>query len=74
MKTNLEIVQPSKLRVYFFEYAIIALSGAIVTLFFLFNDLNKYIRNTQNKTIIEVTDALNRSTNVIIQYNQNKQP
>jgi ATP-dependent protease HslVU (ClpYQ) peptidase subunit len=60
--------EPSKFRKYFIEYCIIALAGATVTLFWMFNDLNKYIRQTQTEQLIRVNDALNRSTNVTDQF------
>jgi len=57
---------PSKLRRYLTEYALFALSGCIVFLFYLYVDLNKYIRedltkiNTeQGKTLQSVNETMN---------------
>lgn len=57
------------LRKYFYEYVVIVLAAAVVSLFLMVNNLNTFIRtdmarqNTENVKIIERnTDALNTLT------------
>jgi hypothetical protein len=49
---------PSSLRRYPLEWAIFALSGAVVTLFFMVNDLNKYIRVSLTEQVIMSREAV----------------
>jgi ATP-dependent protease HslVU (ClpYQ) peptidase subunit len=67
-KNSMELVTPTKLRQYFLEYVVIGLTGAVITLFLMFNDLNKYIRNTQDETLNKVSKSLDNSTNSINQF------
>lgn len=63
----METPNPSKLKRYIYEYALIALSGCVIFLFAAFNDLNKFIRSHLMeqkgeliKTIEQNTEALRR--------------
>jgi hypothetical protein len=51
----MEIINKDKLSVlrkYFYESVLMALSVCVVTLFLMYNDLNKYIRTTLTEQII----------------------
>jgi len=50
--------EPSKLRRYLAEYALIVLSGCVIALFYLYVDLNKYIREDLTKMNTEQGKAL----------------
>lgn len=63
-------IEPSALRKYLYEYAVIALAGCVVYLFLQINTLNSYIRteltNTKNeaiKTIYQNSVLLERLIN-----------
>lgn len=58
--------EPSKLRRYLVEYALLALCGCVIFLFYLYVDLNRYIRedltkiNTeQGRTLQTVNETMN---------------
>lgn len=52
----------SSLRKYFYEYVVIALVIAVVTLFGMYYNINNFVVHTMN-------DVINRNTNVIEKNN-----
>lgn len=50
--------EPSKMRKYFYEYSIFSLVGAVVFLFYLYADLNKYIREDLTRQNVEQRETL----------------
>lgn len=63
METN-----PSKLKRYIYEYALIALSGCVVFLFAMFNDLNKFIRSELVEQNNEMIKALEKNNEALRQF------
>lgn len=50
------------LRKYFYEYVVIALCAAVVSLSLMYNNLNNFIRDTMSKQEIEQTKVIERNT------------
>ena len=70
-------IDPSKLRRYLYEYALLALCACVIYLFVLYTSMNKYIRdellkaNIQQSTLInENTKALEKNTEA---FNRNEE-
>lgn len=71
----MEVLNENKLsilRKYFFESVLIALSVCVVTLFYLYIDLNKYVRNNLTNEVVnsrliiqDNTQALNETKSLI---------
>lgn len=57
-----DVKQVSNFRKYMTEYIILALSGALITLFMMFINLNSYIRTDLLQQQIKNTNALEQST------------
>lgn len=51
-------IQPSKLRKYLYEYALLALTACVVYLFMQVNSLQNYIRNDLSNQRAESVKAL----------------
>lgn len=73
----IENIKPSSLRKYIFEYCVLGLGACVGFLFYQYNDLNKYIRDTLTNENIETravlnenTKALDRVNNLILKNNQ----
>lgn len=69
-------LDPGFLRKYIYEIALIALASAVVTLFLMFNDLNKFIRDSliQDRTRLEITVENNtKAINEFLIHQKDKQ-
>lgn len=62
--------KPSSIRKYLWEYALIGLTGAVIGLFYLYINLNNYIRNEYSKTIRENSQII--QSFIINNQSQNK--
>lgn len=61
----------SLLRKYIYEAALMALAGAVITLFNMYLSLNDYVRNEMTKQNVEVVKQLTENTNALNQFNNN---
>ncbi|HEX7904822.1 MAG TPA: hypothetical protein VF487_13180 [Chitinophagaceae bacterium] len=72
----IETPKPSQIRKYIFEYVVIFLAAAVVTLFYMFMDLNKYIREDMVRLNIETKEAIIKNnqtlSELITNLKQNK--
>jgi len=64
---KIPIPNPKAIRNYFYEYVLIACTAAVVTLFFMLNDLNKYIRGNMDKEINNATNAIDKNSELLKQ-------
>ncbi len=60
------------IRKYFVEFAIVALVGAVGTLFNLYLSLNNYVREEMTKQTIEVIKQMQENTNALNNFNNNQ--
>lgn len=63
----MEIPQPSSLRKYPIEYAIIMLITAICFLFYLYLDMSKFVRTNLMEQNISTIEALRQNTQALNQ-------
>ena|SRR5690349_9708159 len=63
----MEIPKPSMIRNYLYEYVLIAFAAVIVTLFTIFMNLNKYVRDQLVNTIENSTKATERTNEYLQQ-------
>jgi len=54
-------------RKYFYESVLLALTTAVIYLFFAYNNLNAYIRDEFIKSTVEQTMTLKENTKVLIE-------
>lgn len=59
--------KPSQLRKYIYEYALCALAGAVITLFLMFNDLNKFVRTDLLEQNLQMQRTIEKNTSVLYQ-------
>jgi len=64
MKTD-TVPQPGTLRKYLYEYALIALAAAVITLFKMHIDMNEFIRNELRDIVIKSTVAIEANNNLL---------
>lgn len=63
METNpIKETTAISLRKYFYEYVVIVLAGAVVSLSLMYNSLNKFIRDDMMKQQLEQTKVIERNT------------
>jgi hypothetical protein len=59
LNTNgMKAIEPAQLRKYLYEYALLALAGCVVYLFFQLNSLQLYIRNDLSQQRNEVVKVI----------------
>lgn len=64
MKTE-SVVQPGALRKYFFEYTVIALAVAVVTLFKMYIDMNEFIKHELRDMVIKSTVTIEANNTLL---------
>lgn len=65
---SLAEVKPSSLRKYLVEYVVLGLVGAVLTLFYLYLDLNNYIRKDLTRQNIETQAVILKSNEAIAEF------
>jgi hypothetical protein len=64
------IVKPTSLRQYIYEYAIIALAVAVITLFKMYIDMNGFIRNELRDIVIKSTVTIEANNALLKEKSQ----
>jgi hypothetical protein len=60
-----DLVKPSLVRKYFFEYVVIALVVAVVTLFKMYINMNNFIQGELKEMVIKTTVTIEQNNNLL---------
>lgn len=59
--------KPSAIKKYIYEYALIALTVAVITLFKMYISMNNFIQTELRELVIKTTIAVEQNTNILKQ-------
>lgn len=71
MKTD-TVPQPGTLRKYLYEYALIALAAAVITLFKMYIDMNDFIKVELRDMVIKTTVTIEANNTLLKEKSQLK--